>query len=137
MVTKTIKDTLSNLSPEENQAYELDTEVLVDAAPANQDRNRYGQFKPGVSGNPSGRPAGEESLQHLVKRRGNQTLPDGRTYLQALADILWENATGGDFRFAQELYNRLEGKVSDQVEVTDKTEALLEELARNRRGDAE
>jgi hypothetical protein len=90
------------------------------------------QFKAGQSGNPSGRPKGA-SLTEQLKAKANR---EGRL----LVDVLWETAIGRravwvekpdgqrvleiqairpDMRAMELIWNRVEGKVPDQIVVTE------------------
>ena len=90
------------------------------------------QFKPGQSGNPSGKPKGA-SLTEQLKAKANR---EGRL----LVDVLWETAIGRraewvekadgqrilrvqavrpDMRAMEMIWNRVEGKVPDRIEVVE------------------
>ena len=75
-----------------------------------------GQWKPGQSGNPGGRPKGRsilatcrELLDSTVDLDG-QALPPGRTLRDELARVLVRAALGGDTRAARDLVILLEGR---------------------------
>ncbi len=77
------------------------------------------RWKPGQSGNPGGRPrtaplsnAYREKLASLVPND-----PQGRTYAQAIADALADQARAGDIRAAQELADRVEGRARQSIEI--------------------
>ena len=77
------------------------------------------QFKKGQSGNPGGRPklavfsqAARAMLGKLVP--GD---PEGRTYAEAIAQVLADKALSGDIRAARELIERAEGKPKQSVEI--------------------
>ena len=79
------------------------------------------QFKPGVSGNPSGRPLKEYCLTDILKDQGNITdevdskgKPISRK--QAIAAKLWERALGGDVILLKYLYDRIDGKPLQTIE---------------------
>ena len=104
--------------------------------PANQGKskgNRKGgnppvanRFKPGQSGNPSGRAKGAVSLTKLVREALAKTeikkcsssgkvtvkkLPNGLTVADILADMIVSKAMDGDFRFVfRKSGNRVDGK---------------------------
>jgi len=85
--------------------------------PEDQARNRNGQFVPGVSGNPGGRPAAE-SLTSLLRKElakehhefdpddVGELRPSGRTRREEMAKIMVDKAVGGDLRFCQEVIKR-------------------------------
>jgi hypothetical protein len=73
----------------------------------------------GQNGNPGGRPkfapfsqAARDMLGKLVP--GD---PEGRTYAEAIAQVLADKALSGDIRAAQELIERAEGKPKQSVEI--------------------
>lgn len=70
-------------------------------------------FKPGVSGNPLGRPKGTSITDQLRKI---VEADDGKV-ADALARVIVKHAAKGDFRFAKEILDRLEGKVTDKLEL--------------------
>ena len=72
------------------------------------------RWKPGESGNPSGRPR-TKPLTDEYKRRLNG---DGSTLAADLIDVAIKNAKKGDFRYWQELMNRSDGKVMEILDVT-------------------
>ncbi len=72
-----------------------------------------GQFQSGVSANPGGRRK-EKPWRDALSVAVNRVLegaPDGRKKLQAIADKVVEQAIAGDMRAAEEIGNRLDGKV--------------------------
>ena len=79
------------------------------------------QFKPGVSGNPAGRPLKEYCLTDILKDQGNLTdevnakgEPISRK--EAIAAKLWERALGGDVVLLKYLYDRIDGKPLQTIE---------------------
>lgn len=83
------------------------------------DVGKVTQFKKGQSGNPGGRPkvavfaqAARAVLGKLVP--GD---PEGRTYAEAIAQVLADKALSGDIRAARELVERAEGKAKESVEI--------------------
>ena len=77
------------------------------------------QFKPGHSGNPSGRPK-MAHLSHACRELLAAPVPDdpeGRTYAQAIAETLAQKALAGDIRAAQEIADRAEGRARQSVEI--------------------
>jgi len=69
------------------------------------------RWKPGQSGNPTGRPNGKRLTARLLRALD----ADNGALADALIDVMTARAKKGDFRFFQELYNRTEGKVADRL----------------------
>ena len=77
------------------------------------------QFKPGQSGNPSGKPKGTKHLSTLLKAMLNETVEiDGQTikFDQALIKKLLKKASEGDIKAIQEVFDRTEGKATQEIE---------------------
>src|SRR5215469_1918981 len=76
-------------------------------------------WKPGTSGNPGGRPK-MAPLSHACRellaspRQGDA---EGRTYAQAIAQVLADKAISGDIRAAQEIADRAEGRARQSIAV--------------------
>jgi hypothetical protein len=83
------------------------------------------QYKPGQSGNRKGRPP-VKGLLLALKAAVAETLKDGRTIEQAVADELIRQALKGRRRLQAiaELFDRLEGKARQQVDLNDITKQL-------------
>lgn len=75
-------------------------------------------WKPGVSGNPGGRPKTKPITSELV-RLLQEKAPKGRgqTWATAIAQALLGKARKGDVRAIAELANRVEGKPFQAIEV--------------------
>jgi len=68
-------------------------------------------FEPGQSGNPNGRPKGtglSDRLREIIDKNDGEIA-------DALVKAAVKAALKGDFRFWQEIINRVEGKVADQI----------------------
>lgn len=77
-------------------------------------------FKPGQSGNPSGRPK-ERPIAAAIKDLLDKD--DGKA-TRALAEVGLKKALKGDFRFFKELAERIDGKVLGEFDVTSGGEAI-------------
>jgi hypothetical protein len=84
--------------------------------PQKQGRNRRGQFEPGVSGNPGGRPAGRPSIVTEIRRLAAieadpaPFAPKGETWVERIARRIVEGASHGDARLIAIVLDRLDGK---------------------------
>ncbi|HZS09513.1 MAG TPA: DUF5681 domain-containing protein [Blastocatellia bacterium] len=76
-------------------------------------------FQPGQSGNPQGRPKKRTLSEHLreVMARTHPEHPD-RTYGELIAIKLAEEAVSGNVTAAREVFDRLEGRPRQQLDVT-------------------
>ena len=88
------------------------------------------RWKPGQSGNPAGRPK-ERPIAAELKRLADEKITlkvDGRevtmTRLEALAMQAWGKAMKGDFRWGKEVWDRIDGKVADSLDLTSGGEPL-------------
>jgi hypothetical protein len=72
------------------------------------------QFKPGVSGNPAGRPR-LDPITTALRQALESTESDGRTKADRLAAVLLDMALAGDPRAIREVLDRTEGKPAQQV----------------------
>ena len=119
-------------------------------SPGIQEKNRRGgrfrpgqsgnpatQFRPGQSGNPAGRP--KTSLTAALRKVLDAVVPadsQGRTYNELIAQQICERAATGDVRAATLVWERVEGKATQPIEVTNddaKRERwlnMVEELSR-------
>jgi|GEM_PF-2527566 len=83
------------------------------------------RFQKGESGNPDGRPRGA-SLQAAIRRLAEMSLPRNasRSYVEAVAEKLWKKALTGDIRAIRIVLERIDGKVSQPVDLTMPGQAL-------------
>lgn len=100
-------------------------------------------FQPGQSGNPSGRRKEKpwRDALNLALNRVIEGDPQGRKKLQAVADRVVEEALNGDMRAAEEIANRLDGKVPQALIGGDEDDApisvqLVELVAVKPKGEA-
>ena len=74
-------------------------------------RDERGRFKPGMSGNPAGKPPGSISLTARIKKE-LEKIPEGQkiTYLDALVkQILKKAIADGDQQMIRLIWNYLDG----------------------------
>ena len=74
-------------------------------------------FMPGVSGNPNGRPKKSNCVSDLLRNKGDEVQEDGRTKLLAVIETLYERAGEGELKAIDMIFDRLEGKPAQKVEV--------------------
>ena len=79
-----------------------------------QTRGLLPPWKKGQSGNPAGRPKGR-SLTDALRKLLDEGI-DGKDLADALAKKAYAQAMKGDFRFFNMIIERLDGKVTDQVQ---------------------
>jgi hypothetical protein len=77
------------------------------------------RFQKGESGNPDGRPRGA-SLEAAIRRLAEMSLPRNanRSHVEAVAQKLWSKALRGDIRAIRIVLERIDGKVTQPVDVT-------------------
>jgi len=96
--------------------------VMTIIKPAQQENSRdsAGRFKPGFSGNPAGSPPKNVSITALLKDRATQIDPKtGLTWAQLVAIKIYDMALGvGNLQAAQEILNRIDGKVTERHEIS-------------------
>ena len=88
-------------------------------------RSSNGQFKPGVSGNPNGRPKGARSIPDILRKIGDEegTL-DGKSKLDVIMYKVFQFALEGKPWAVQFIADRTEGKAKEIREVTNKNEPI-------------
>jgi hypothetical protein len=102
--------------------------------PQNQARNRRGQFNPGVSGNPGGRPVGRVSIVEAMRRLAAMPMPkgkDGETVAERIAALVVMGAAQGDARMIALALDRLDGKPApapDEPRDEEVTLVLIDEV---------
>ncbi len=115
--------------------------------PDKQKNSRDTQFKPGVSGNPSGRPPKEHSLTDLLREALEQPHDEtGKTKKQHVIETLYEIATKKqDVVMLKYLFDRIDGKPLQTIEaqvsrpdvdlsnLSDKEKKKLADLNRKRK----
>ena len=86
-------------------------------AEANLARGEAFRWKPGQSGNPGGRPR-TAKLSEACRAKLASPMPgdpENRSFAEAIADKLAQQALKGDIRAAQELADRAEGRPSQMA----------------------
>jgi hypothetical protein len=68
----------------------------------------------GESGNPRGRPK-EKTLTEIIRAKLAEIGTDGLSRNDALAQVFVSSALAGDFKFAKEVLERIDGKVPDRI----------------------
>ena len=91
-----------------------------------KNRKANGQFKPGVSGNPSGRPKGVQSIPDILRKIGDEegTKSGDLTKLQYVMRKVFDFAVEGKPWAVQFIADRTEGKAKEFRETTVKTEPI-------------
>jgi len=89
---------------------------------ASGENRRPGTFQPGQSGNPGGRPKGSVSLVQIMLKKLAEQCPDEPEKVRAekVVEAAVAKAEAGDFQMFKEILERVDGKVTDKVEVTRK-----------------
>ena len=81
-------------------------------------------WKKGQSGNPNGRPRNEQCITPILRKFLKAKPPilrEGRNYAELIAITTLEGAvTKGGWRDRDLVYNRIDGKVIEKVELNDK-----------------
>jgi len=76
-------------------------------------------FQKGVSGNPHGRPRGTKNLTPLWKQMHEEIDPDSKkTKYQTIVDLVYEKAKKGNEKFVEIFLERVDGKVSLPINVS-------------------
>jgi hypothetical protein len=87
-----------------------------------QSGNPDRKFPPGVSGNPNGRPKGRSltaRLRDLLDQYelNGKRLPAGKQVADLVVEGLVLGAAKGNSRNLQEVFNRVDGKLTERVEI--------------------
>jgi len=83
------------------------------------------QWKKGQSGNPGGRPKGKGIKGYMnqmaaeIAKDSEGEEDDGRTNMQKLVDKVWEQAIAGDNNARDAIFDRMEGKPRQIIEMAD------------------
>lgn len=84
-------------------------------------RDESGRYVKGHSANPGGRPAGRLSLTSKLKKILSQQDPKhpDKTNADTVMEVAVLAAKTGEFRFFQEILNRVDGKVADKLDLNE------------------
>ena len=85
-------------------------------------RNEKGQFKPGHSGNPGGRPKG--SITKIMREFMYEIDDTGFSRIQHLCFILWNAALKGDLQAIKLIMDRVDGTPRQTIETTQVSEPI-------------
>jgi len=103
--------------------------------PGRADHLKAHWWKKGQSGNPKGKPKGAISLTAQLRRLMQQNVrvrKNGRIYTtttgEQLLQMAMHAAKAGKFSFFKEIYDRMDGKVSDKLIVQTTKKMVIEEL---------
>ncbi len=99
-------------------------------------------FKPGQSGNPKGRKKGK-TLTTILREAldktdiGGKPIPNGWTAAEYFVQIMISLACKGDPLMIKEIFNRIDGKVPNRVEIRDMSKLTDEDLLLIAHGECE
>jgi hypothetical protein len=97
----------------------MDTGISAKAVRGNPDATKPYRFRPGQSGNPSGRP--KYALLSRAYRNQLETIcetdPEHRTYAEVIAEALAKQAVKGNIQAAAEIADRVEGRPRQAITV--------------------
>jgi len=75
-------------------------------------------WKPGVSGNPKGRPPKGSSFAEILRRIGEEEFKDQMSKMEAISRKLWAEASKGESWAIREIFDRIDGKPKQIVDQT-------------------
>lgn len=85
------------------------------------------RFKPGQVANPGGKPKGRTLASYL--REGLESLTkDGKTRAQVISEKLLELCEDGDRQAIKDVFDRIEGKVPDKLQVEEAPKPSLDDV---------
>ena len=110
-------------------------------APVKQGKSKVGKGKPpdkskwkaGQSGNPAGRPKKADCLTSLLKEEIDKVCPkdvEKRTWKELIILATMSLAMKGNAAALKEVWERMDGKVKDKLELDDKTSPNAKLLAK-------
>lgn len=84
-------------------------------------RDENGRFKPGQSGNPKGRPRKGQALTEILEKHARKRDVDFKgkrlTRQEALSQKLWALALAGDVAAIRYIFDRIDGKPRQSVDL--------------------
>jgi hypothetical protein len=81
------------------------------------DRRGNPAWKPGVSGNPAGRPKKEQTLTDLLTKYGEKVhKKTQKQYRALLIERMWYFAIKGDMAIAKYIVDRIDGKMREYID---------------------
>lgn len=95
------------------------------------------QFKPGQSGNPAGRPVGSKNLSTILRDMLEEEIDvkvddtgrkERRKFSELIIRKLIKRASDGDPRAIKEIFDRIEGRAKQSVDVTTDGKPLNDEV---------
>ena len=85
----------------------------------NPDIGKLSPWKPGISGNPAGRPKKGTALTDLLEKVGEINYKDtGIARKKLLAEKMWDAAIEGTWNVAEYIFDRIDGKIPDKLDYT-------------------
>ena len=83
-------------------------------------------FKPGVSGNPNGRPKGIQSIPDILRKIGDEEgTADGKSKLDVIMNKVFQFALEGKPWAVQFIADRTEGKALERVQTQEIHDELI------------
>ena len=106
--------------------------------PGKADHLKPYQWQKGQSGNPSGRPKDQPSIEASMRQRLSE-VDDGKQLVDALVMTAIKKALKGDHRFWTSILERLDGKVADRLAGADGEglTVILERFAKSKDADGD
>ena len=105
------------------------TKKATKSTPVKQANSRLGnlkntkatRFKKGVSGNPNGRPKKADCLTDIMREKLAEAVVGNLTRAELVVVATIELAMKGNAAALKEVWERMDGKVKDKLELDDKT----------------
>lgn len=93
-----------------------------------ENRDNMGRFRPGMSGNPTGRPAGAISITAEIKKK-LQEVPDGqqKSYLELLVHrIIKQAVVDGNEQMIKQIWYSIDGTPRQQAENSESPTPIMQ-----------
>ena len=108
---------------EEVEVRSLPNRSIIMPDVTGKNRNANGQFKPGLSGNPNGRPKGVQSIPDILKEIGKEDgTVTGLNKLEVVMRKVFQFAVEGKPWAVQFIADRTEGKALERIDQTTRLE---------------